>query len=129
VAQLFDSLNGRGFPLTEFALKTRSAKMVLAAAGMLPPGEQPSLEMLSEQIEHDLLSLAIAGLDKGLIGGLENPALARVLKHLLPLRQQQKTDEPFQGYHLTQDHWRPDVESMKRQGTLYLRACEPGSRV
>ena len=35
-----------------------------------------NLEILSEQIEHDMLSLAIAGLDKGLIGGLENPALA-----------------------------------------------------
>ena len=64
----------------------------------LPP------EILADEIERDLLRLAIAGLRKNLDSTRSvNPALALVEKYLLPLRQKAKAVEPLHGLQLHQE--------------------------
>jgi len=106
VAQYGESIqpDSPGAEIKRLALKVRKAKPVLAAAEILPPEEMElPAEMLAGQIESELLRLAIAGLRKGLIGRLANPALALVEKYLLPLRQKQKAPKPFSGLQLNQE--------------------------
>ncbi len=93
-----------GAEVKRLALLTRKAKLALAAAQILPPQEMElPAETLVEQIEGELLRLAIAGLRKGLIGRSVNPALALVEKYLLPLRQKQSALQPFHGLQLCQE--------------------------
>jgi len=98
VAQYSDSIqsDSPGAEVRRLALKTRKAKLVLAAAEILSPEEAAlTAETLGEQIERELLRLAISGLRKGLTDRTVNPALTLVEKYLLPLRRQQKVPEPL----------------------------------
>jgi len=107
VTQLFELIcasNVPGSEIKRLALKTRRAKLALAAAEILTAEEmQLPVETLSEQIEEDLLRLAIRGLRKGVVERLANPALALIETYLLPMREKQKAQAPFHGLELNRE--------------------------
>jgi hypothetical protein len=107
VLKCWESISGAKTPGAEIkrlALKTRRAKLALAAAEILPPEElQMPLDTLSNQIERELFRLAMRGLRKGLVDPLANPALALIEKYLLPLRQNQKSRTPLHGLELNRE--------------------------
>jgi hypothetical protein len=98
---LSSRLDSPGAHLKHLAYKTRNSHWVLAAAGILQPaqGVLPP-EVLADEIERDLLRLAITGVRKNLLDPSDNPALALVEKYLLPLRQKAKAVEPLHGLQL-----------------------------
>ena len=110
VTQLSESIraaNSPGAEIKRLALKTRRAKLALAAAEILRAAElQTPVVTLSDQIEGELLRLAIRGLRKGLVESLGNPALALIVKYLLPFRQTQRAPELDVGLKVNQTTFR-----------------------
>jgi hypothetical protein len=131
VAQYATTINGKG-PGAEakrLALKTKHARLVLSAAGILPPEEigRPD-EVLIEEIERELLGKAIAGLRKGLIGRLANPALALVEKYILPMRETEKAFKPLHGFELNPEDLTVAYEELRdRLNRLRGQGREDGS--